>query len=104
MMSLLTGKLKLGKTRNAAKALLVAGAIGGLALAGLSGALAKHGDDDWSEGIFASGGSGGSGVWNDDLGSGGSGGSGGWLMPGSGGSGGSGVWDDDLFDDDWFDD
>jgi hypothetical protein len=97
------GKMRTGSARNAAKALLVAGAIGGLALAGLSGSLAKHGDDDWSEGIFASGGSGGSGVWDDDFASGGSGGSGIWLMPGSGGSGGSG-WDDDFFDDDWFDD
>lgn len=97
-------KVTVATARNAAKTLLVAGAIGGLALAGLSGALAKHGDDDWSEDIFASGGSGGSGVWDDDFASGGSGGSGVWLMPGSGGSGGSGGWDDDLFDDDWFDD
>ncbi len=98
------GTTRMGTARNAAKALLVAGAIGSLALAGLSGALAKHGDDDWSEGIFASGGSGGSGDWDDDVASGGSGGSGIWIMPGSGGSGGSGGWDDDFFDGDWFDD
>ncbi len=84
--------------RRLAKTALTLLAIGAFAAAGLSGAMAKHGDDDWTESIFASGGSGGSGIWGDDIAS---DGSGIWIMPGSGGSGG---WDDDLFDDDWFDD
>jgi hypothetical protein len=82
--------------RRFAKALVVAIAVAGFAVAGLSGALAKHGD--WSDddtffapsgGSMASGGSGGSG-WDDD-----------WFFPGSGASGGSGGsgWDDDWDDD-----
>jgi hypothetical protein len=82
--------------RRFAKALVVALAVAGFAAAGLSGALAKHGD--WSDddtffapsgGFMASGGSGGSG-WDDD-----------WVFPGSGASGGSGGsgWDDDWDDD-----
>ena len=90
--------------RRLAKTALTLLAIGAFAAAGLSGAMAKHGDDDWTESIFASGGSGGSGIWDDDVASGGSGGSGIWIMPGSGGSGGSGGWDDELVDDGWFDD
>lgn len=89
--------------RQLAKVAVTALAIGAFAAAGLSGAMAKHGDDDWDDSIFASGGSGGSGIWDDDVASGGSGGSGAWPVFGSGGSGGD-DWDDDFFDDDWFDD
>ena len=97
--------------RRIAKGAAVALTIGAFGVAGFSGVLAKHGDDDWNDGTFASGGSGGSGVWDDDVASGGSGNDGGWVVVG--GSGGSGGWDDDdrVFgsggsggDDDWLDD
>ena len=87
--------------RQFAKIAVVALGVAGFAGAGLSGALA-HGGDDWDDdvvfspsgGVFASGGSGGTG-WDDS-----------WTFPNSvasGGSGGSG-WDDDGWDDDGWDD
>jgi hypothetical protein len=79
--------------RRVAKVAVTAFAIAAFGAAGLSGALAKHGADD---GVFASGGSGGSGVWDDSVASGGSGvWDDDWTVA-SGGSG-SGVWDDDWF-------
>jgi hypothetical protein len=90
--------------RQAIKVAVVALAIAAFGAAGLSGALAKHGADDWSESVFGSGSSGGSG-WDDHFASGGSGGSG-WDDDGifaSGGSG-SGGWDDSIFSSGGWDD
>jgi hypothetical protein len=90
--------------RQAIKVAVVALAIAAFGAAGLSGALAKHGADDWSESVFGSGGSGGSG-WDDHFASGGSGGSG-WdddSVFASGGSG-SGGWDDSIFSSGGWDD
>lgn len=71
------------RSRRLAKAAVLAVAIAALTGAGLSGALAKHGADDWGDWDIASGGSGGSG-W-DVVASGG--GEDDWVF-GSGGSGG----------------
>ncbi|HEX5106284.1 MAG TPA: hypothetical protein VFV87_20835 [Pirellulaceae bacterium] len=89
------GRKRSVSPRQAIKVAVVALAIAAFGAAGLSGALAKHGADDWSESVFGSGSSGGSG-WDDQFASGGSGGSG-WDdddIFASGGSG-SGGWDDD---------
>jgi hypothetical protein len=90
--------------RQAIKVAVVGLAIAAFGAAGLSGALAKHGADDWGESVFGSGSSGGSG-WDDRFASGGSGGSG-WDDDGvfaSGGNG-SGGWDDSIFSSGGWDD
>ncbi len=89
-------------SRRVAKAAVLAVALAALTGAGLSGALAKHGADDWGDWDIASGGSGGglgviaSGGGEDDwvFGSGGSG-DGVWDDDWTVASGGSGGWDDD---------
>ena len=80
------------RSRRLAKAAVLAVAIAALTGAGLSGALAKHGVDDWGDWDIASGGSGGEVDWV--FGSGGSG-SGDWDDDWTVASGGSGGWDDD---------
>lgn len=81
--------------RRVAKAAVGALAAIGLGVAGLSGALAKHGDG-WDDDVFSgpSGGSGGDDDWV--FGSGASGDDDDWVFGGSGGTGGSGGsgWDD----------
>ena len=90
--------------RQAIKVAVVALTIAAFGAAGLSGALAKHGADDWSESVSGSGASGSSG-WDDQFATGGSGGSGwddGVIMPSGGSS--SGGWDDSIFSSGGWDD